>query len=858
MTMESGAAGIEGIPLAVLDRSGLATLLLDERDRVVFFSRAAELLWGIRREEVLGQDVGQRLALELRTGGGLPRLGLGPLPGPGGDLVFLRRDGLRVDALFSRATLELDGRSLQLVVVQPHDSVPDESRHSRQLLMAINCANRPVLVFDAQRRIVHVNPAFEDLCGYTAGEVLGRDPTTFLPSPLMPAEELAQHLALPWGRERFQTELQVRRKNGHDLWIRISSSPFEGGESELSGYSVDVLQDITEERQIRDLERDVLAALTSNLPFNELGEYLCRRIESIAPGVLVSVCRVAERRLRPWAAPSFHASYGPDWEGVEIGEGVAGCGTCAHRGEPVMVHDIETDPLWEPYKHQMLPHGYKACWTYPVKHSDGSVTGTFAFYFHKYGGPDMQLERIAAASVHLCALAIEREESRQRLNQLVQYDALTGLPNRGHLHRHLDELLAAASGREIAFFHLGIDRFRDINDTLGHAAGDQALVEMANRLKWQLSADQFLAYPEGNSFVLVVPDCDAHQATRVAERIQQVVRAPINVSGFELDLTASIGISQYPSGGREREALLNNAKNAMNRVKESGGGNFQFFSLEMNLVALDRLLLGAALRRAIAAGRLSLHYQPQVGTDSGSLHGFEALARWHDEEFGNVAPDRFIPLAEEIGQIDVLGRWALREACRQLAEWRDAGMAVPVVSVNLSPINFQSRDLPGFVAAVLGEHGLAGDSLTIELTESTMVALTPEMLEVVHGIRALGVGLSVDDFGTGFSSLSNLVNLPVTEIKIDRSFIDRCLEESQLQALVKAVVGIGRSLGLTVVAEGVETDAQCALLGEYRCPVIQGYLFSRPLQPREALAWLSGERDRSARGLREAGELARA
>lgn len=249
-------------------------------------------------------------------------------------------------------------------------------------------------------------------------------------------------------------------------------------------------------------------------------------------------------------------------------------------------------------------------------------------------------------------------------------------------------------------------------------------------------------------------------------------------------------------------------------------------------------MLGTALRRAIAGDCLRLEYQPQVRPDSGELYGVEALARWRDPEFGVIPPGRFISLAEEIGEIEAIGRWALREACRQMAVWRDEGVQVPVVSVNLSPLSFRGADLPDFVAGLLQQYALPGECLTIEITESAAMALTAGMLEVIHGIRALGVGLSVDDFGTGFSSLSNLANLPVTEVKIDRSFIDKCLQESRLQSLVMAVIGIGQNLHLTVVAEGVETEAQRELLKAHHCPVIQGYLFSRPLAPADIPNWI--------------------
>ncbi|WP_376943725.1 oxygen-sensing cyclic-di-GMP phosphodiesterase DosP [Azorhizophilus paspali] len=832
---------VEDVPLAALDRSALVTALIDERNRVVFFSQAAERLWGLGRDEVLGRDAGLVLSPGLSSRGDMPSSGP-DLPGSGQTLAVKCRDGRQIGVFFSRSAIEIDGRLFHLLVALSPEGMPDGvmGRTNRQLFMAIDHTDQPMLVFNAQRQIVHVNRAFTESFGYELGEVLGLEPMAVFLSPNVSAEDLVRYRGLPWGRERFQTEMLVRRKNGSDFWVHISSSPFDGDEvDELNGYSVDILADITEEWQIRSLEHEVLEALTSSLSFEEVGNCLCRCIEAIAPGVIASVWRIAEGRIRPWAAPQFPPECRAAWDGVEIGEGVGSCGTTAYRGEPVVVRDIASDTLWASYKHLILPYGLRACWSYPVKRRDGSVAGTFAFYFREGRGSDSYLERIAEASVHLCVLAIEREEDRQQMNRLVQLDTLTGLPNRSHLLRRIDELLVSATWGDIACFNLGLDRFKDINEALGHAEGDQVLVAMANRLQRHLRPGQFLSRSEGDLFVIVAPDCDVHGASLMAERLLQTVAEPIvEVGGHALNLSASVGISLYPEGGQDRDALLANAKSAMYRVKRTGGDGYQFFIPEMNRALRDRLLLSAALKRAIASNGLSLHYQPQVYTVSGELYGFEALARWHDDEFGEIPPAKFIGLAEETGQIEAIGRWALREACRQLAEWRKAGAIVPTVSVNLSPINFHSRDLPEFVAGLLHEFALSGPSLTIEITESTMMALTPEMLDIVHGIRSLGVGLSVDDFGTGFSSLSNLINLPVTEVKIDRSFIDKCLEENRLQSLVAAVVGIGFSLDLTVVAEGVETREQRDLLSEYRCPVLQGYIFSRPMSPCEAFKWL--------------------
>lgn len=830
------------VVLSALDQAIVAVVLINEHDRVCYFNQAAEQLWGYTRNEVLGEQVEMLVPQAIRAvhsgytrknrEGGKPKF-----VGMSRNIPLERRDGQRLWAAFSLSKVDLAGRIHYMAFVRDVSDEVAKSEENRLLLLAVNHTERPIIVLNRERCIVQVNRAFSLLLGYEANEVLGQLPSCFF-SPQMDAEMLERLRRNAWHKFEFNEEIPVLCKNGREVWVKASvNSVFDESGGQLQNQVV-VLSDVTEERQLRALERDVLEALTSNLSFEALGHFLCQRIESIIPEVLVSLCRVTERKLRPWAAPSFHASYSHDWDGVEIGEGVASCGTCAHRGEAVMVADIATDLLWAAYKHLILPFGYSACWTYPIKRRDGLVIGTFAFYFRQGGQLNEQLQRLVEVSVHLCALAIERESNRQQLTRLVHYDMVTGLPNRSYLYQYIDDLLADSAVSEHVFLHLSLDRFKDINNTLGHNVGDHALLEMSSRLQRYLNNEHFLARPEGNSFVLVMSNCSTHRAAHIAERLRQLVKEPITLSGLSLELSASVGISCAQEGNRGRDELLQSAKNALEQAKAAGGDRYLFFNSGMNELARKRLLLGGALRQAIAKQGLRLEYQPQVRPGSGALYGVEALARWHDAEFGEVPPGQFIGLAEEIGEIEAIGLWALREACQQMAAWREQAVWVPTVSVNLSPLSFRNKDLPAFVAKLLHEFGIAGECLTIEITESAAMELKPDMLNVVYALQALGVGLSVDDFGTGFSSLSNLANLPVTEVKIDRSFIDKCLQDSRLQALVKAVISIGQSLNLTVVAEGVETAAQREFLKQLRCPVAQGYLFSRPIKAQDVPLWM--------------------
>lgn len=844
MSPQALAEDVHQALLPAIEQSFLAAVLIDAHDRVRFFNQAAERLWGYTRDEVLGQDMRMLLPAELRQGhggyvaahrkGGMPRV-----VGMNRDLLMERKDGQQVWAAFALSRVDMsDGIGYMVFAYDVTEQVMRQAQN-RLLLMAVNHTDRAMLVLDGGHRIVQTNKAFTDMLGYDVSEVMGKVPSQFLVSPHAETDTLDR--LRRWAGERicFQEDVLAVRKDGRDVWVKVSVSPVFGQEEHAQVDNVVVvLSDSTEERQIRDMERDVLAALTSSLSFQEVGEFLCRRVEGIAPGVLVQLKQIPDGCLRPWAAPGLQGKPSAPWLDKPLGDAADGVGAAVRLRRTVMTADIATDPLWRSCGDWATGLGLRACWTYPVMLRDGAVRGLLSFYFRQSRLPDSYLERVAEVSVRLCALAIEREDSRQDVARLVQFDTLTGLPGKMQLHGRLDELMADRPDGPFAVLSLDLDHFADVNHTLGHAVGDQVLVIMANRLARYLGASSLLCRIAGDQFAVVVPDCDMTRSASMADRLLRAVERPLDVDGHQLILSASLGISHYPQCGSDRDVLLSSAQNAMAKAKKAGGGRYQFFSTEMHRIARDRLLLGAALKRAVAGRGLYLQYQPQVRPDTGQLYGVEALARWNDPEYGEIPPGKFIGLAEDIGEIETLGRWALREACRQMAEWRALGLDIPTVSVNQSPFNFRSLDLPRYIAGILREFDLPGRCLTIEITESTMMSLTTEMRGMMDDIRALGVGLSVDDFGTGYSSLSNLANLPVTELKIDRSFVGQGLEERRVRALVEAVIGIGRSLGLTVVAEGVETEPQRAWLDGLQCPVVQGYLFGRPLLPQVLGQWV--------------------
>jgi diguanylate cyclase (GGDEF)-like protein len=441
----------------------------------------------------------------------------------------------------------------------------------------------------------------------------------------------------------------------------------------------------------------------------------------------------------------------------------------------------------------------------------------------------------------------------RQLQTLAWFDALTGLPNRAQLNKETSRILTNASrnSSQFAILFIDLDRFKRVNDTQGHSAGDEVLSEIARRLRNCVRGEDVIGRLGGDEFLAVLQNCDVHRAAHVAGRILQALYRPITVNAkydTSITLSASIGVSLYPHDGEDVDALLRNADMAMYKAKSTGRNQVHFYAPLYERQAKEQLELEIALQRALQGRGLSVAYQPKVDI-TGTLHGAEALVRWHDEKLGIVPPDRFIAIAEESGLIAELDAWVLGEACRQLAEWRAAGIDVPNISVNVCAADFKRPDYPGFIARTLQAHGLEPANLILEMTERVMFDESADDIHTsLEAIHALGIALSIDDFGTGYSSLSYLHRFPVKELKIDRSFVRGIGVDAMAESLAQTVINIGNMLKLSVIAEGVETQAQRDFLHKHGCLMYQGYLYSPPLPPGDFARWVEAHRQRTPIG----------
>ena len=419
-----------------------------------------------------------------------------------------------------------------------------------------------------------------------------------------------------------------------------------------------------------------------------------------------------------------------------------------------------------------------------------------------------------------------------KMLHLAQHDILTDLPNRILFSSRLTEAIAAAYRyrRKLAVLFLDLDRFKHINDSLGHVIADRVLQSVASRLQACVRASDMVARRGGDEFVILLSEvARAQDAAVSAEKILQSVGSLHRIDGHDLHLTASIGIVTYPDDGTEAEALIKHADFAMYHAKDTGRNNYQFFKPEMNLLAVERQSLEVDLRQALENREFELHYQPKVNLQTGSITGVEALIRWHHPRRGLVSPAQFIPIAEACGVIVPIGRWVLREACRQARAWRDAGLPPLRIAVNVSARELREKDFVAMVLAALTETGIEPGCLELELTESFLMQDATVTGAVLQALKDLGVMLALDDFGTGYSSLSHLRRFPIDTLKIDQSFVRDLATDADDASIVNAVISMGESLHMRVVAEGVETRDQVAFLQQHGCPVGQGYYFGRPV-----------------------------
>jgi len=614
------------------------------------------------------------------------------------------------------------------------------------------------------------------------------------------------------------------------VWDKIKKKRSVGG----------TIQDITSRKLSEYLEQDRSRVMEMIVRNESLKSILKELIYIVTRQKAEAGCIIALRRDNKLFNHAVSSSLPEEFlkaiDGQKIGPKSGSGGAGAYTGDFVSASDISKSPMWEEFKDVALAHNLNACHAYPILSSKGEVFGIISIYYEHVCFLKESVNYLLKTASDLASIAIERLKLNKQLLYHARYDNLTGLPNRFYFSERLNDIIQHAEryNEKVALFFIDLDRFKQVNDSLGHKIGDLLLKEVAQRLASLTRKTDILARMGGDEFVQILSKVDERQDAAVAaRRLIEEVSKPYDIGGNELYVGASIGICISPDDTRDPMNMQKYADIAMYYAKNTGGGRFQFFTSDMDEEAISRLEIENDLRKALERNEFEVFYQPQFLLEDKKLIGFEALLRWNHPQYGRISPARFIPIAEKTELIIPLGEWVLREACRQNAAWEKKGYGPFRVAVNVSVIQFVNTDFSKIIAKTLKEFNLQPHQLEVEVTESVVIEDIDMVSKKLSEISELGVHTAIDDFGTGYSSMSYIEGLPVNALKIDQSFVrkigwkDESDEKSKI--LLESMVQLADNLKLTSIAEGFESEDQYNFLRDIGCKVGQGYYLGLPM-----------------------------
>ena len=689
-----------------------------------------------------------------------------------------------------------------------------------------------------EQQILRCNHRYAQLLGYTPDELIGQSVQQLYPCQADGEEAAASFLVDVQRGNEHQREEHLRRKDGSLIWAHLSARAFDQSQPEQG--SVWMLEDITDRKSSDERVRAALAE--QELIFNNAAVgmmFVRNRIVSRCNRKFGEIFGYADGELVGNSTLVLYPTLRDyDEDGLQFYERLS-------AGETVVgerrLRRKDTSLIWirsTGHKTDAQGGGLDVIWIYEdVTERHQAEEALVRAHDELEQRVVERTTQLATTNEQLQGEIHERLQAEQRIWHVAHHDALTGLPNRSLLLDRLDQALtkAARAKHRVAIMFLDLDRFKSVNDTLGHHVGDMLLKHVAERLRESVRAVDTVSRLGGDEFVVVLHEIqEPEDAKMVAEKILAALATPALIEGHTLYATPSIGIAIYPDDGEEAYALMKNADTAMYHAKENGRNTFHFFTTQMNDETNRIFSLEQRLRHALEENQFVLHYQPLVDYHRGAICGIEALLRWNDPEGGLIMPKEFVPIAEEIGLILPLGEWALREACQQNKKWQEMGYPALPVTVNLSARQFRQKGLVESIGAILQDTGMVPELLELEITESSLMHDADDTLLKLRQLTDMGITLAIDDFGTGYSSLAYLKKFSVHKLKIDQGFVRDLCHDKDDAAIVSTIIGMATHLGLRTIAEGVETEEQLQMLLGFGCSQFQGYLFSHPLPASEA------------------------
>ena len=728
------------------------------------------------------------------------------------------------------------------------ESVEELARAERRLHLfeaAVSKASDAIVVTSMlpldDPRILWVNEAFSRLFGYEADEIVGQS-ASMLRAPEVDAQLVRDMTRARRSRRPLRATMSNRRKNGETFWCEVSLSPVVEADGRCDSWVV-ILRDVTEQRRADELHSDrekILEMIAADAPVEQIFAALVDAAERALPetGALVRV-REGDVLYRAALGNGLEDELESFGATIAVGDTSDPCGRAVVESQQVVVDVARTAS--DADRAFMRARGMASGWWSPISGRSGEIFGTFAMYARRGKTPGPPELRLGAEFARLAGLAIERHADRRQLEYLGLHDALTGLPNRKLFKRRLEDAIESARerGRNVALGMIDLNRFKVINDSLGHAVGDQLLCDVADRLERCVRPGDTIARLGGDEFVLLIDDLASREdALEIAERVLLALVPSFTCAGQEVFVRASMGLSTYPADASDANGLLALGDAAMYEAKAQGR-EVALHERRDDRQGIARIALEAALNHALEKREFEVLFQPQVELRTREIRGAEALLRWNHPSDGLILPDAFVRVAEDTGLIVPIGAWVLEEACRFARQWQDEGFD-RYVSVNVSARQFDRAEFVETVTGALEATGLEPHRLHLELTESLVMRSPERAAATLRELKALGVKIVIDDFGTGYSSFNYLKRFPLDALKIDRLFVRDIGFGSRApndEAIVRAIVGVARALDLKIVAEGVENEDQVAFLRAIGVPLAQGFLFAPGLRPASALRW---------------------
>ncbi|MRH42185.1 EAL domain-containing protein [Aquibacillus halophilus] len=696
---------------------------------------------------------------------------------------------------------------------------------------------------DLEGKFVLFNKAAVDITGFSKEEALQMSFYSLIQKESSKNTLYYFNSLLQGNREKFDTS--IYHKSGTRVDLSITAVPIYIDE-QICGV-VGMAKDVTEKNTLETLlsgQNNILEMVTQGSSLQEVLDTIIYLVEKVSNGGRCSIHIVNEdgTSLIRNSSPNLPLGYSNFIKRIPVGPSAGSCGTATYRRRTIIVEDIATDPLWVDFKDEALNYGLRACWSSPVYDNFQKVLGVFAMYYDKPNTPSKEDMNILKKATYLVSLVIQHYQAEEKINFMAFHDELTGLPNKRLFDKNVRIAITRSDtdqdkNKMLGIMYLDLDRFKLINDSLGHNTGDKLLKEVAERLRTCIRTEDTISRKSGDEFTLLLINVSKQEVSKTAQKILNLLAKPFLINGHEIFITPSVGVSLYPTDDGNPDELLRKADVAMYQAKKEGRNNFQFYNKLLDKKNHERLEIENQLRKALDMNEFSLQFQPIMDLTSNEIKSVEALIRWNNPILGKVSPDRFIPITEETGLIISIGEWVLRTACLQLKSWENNGFHSLKISVNLSIRQFYQPNLISMIDNIIKEIEINPSKLTIEITES-MTMDVETATSILYELKNIGVNISIDDFGTGYSSLSYLKTFPIDSLKIDQSFISDINKSKDDENIATTILVIAHNLGLSVIAEGVESKDQLEILKRHKCDEAQGYLFSKPLNSDDMLHFL--------------------